>query len=151
MLLVVVMHRKSLVTVFDATSQQELPRAFLVSLCASFVNNRLPKKLWERNIFSRVCPLLCSKEEGRSHLANTSDALDLTIHWPPCAPVMPPSPVQRPPLALPTPAQLTLPTCSNEVHTVAKRVVGTLLECFHVIFNYHFPKCSNHLNLVRLW
>ena len=64
MLSVVVMHRKSLVTVFDATSQQELPRAFLVSLCASFVNYRPPKKLWERNVFSRVCPLLCPQGGG---------------------------------------------------------------------------------------
>ena len=51
---------------------------------------------------------------------------------------------------LPCPSSLPQ-TCSNEAHTVAKRVVGILLECVHVIFNYHFPKCSNHLNLDLLW
>ena len=41
---------------------------------------RLPRKLWEGNVFSHVCLSFCLR--GGSHVTITHDALDLTVQEP---------------------------------------------------------------------
>ena len=130
-------------------------RCILLSLfCLGFHFYRPPTKLPESNVFTRVC---------------------LSVHggggpmWP--LPMMHWSSLYRPPLPCPGPLSasdifwLSLVVSSNlftwgtapnwywhlvatEVHSVGKRAIRILLECFLVIvtFGNYGPICSNSIN-----
>ena len=104
---------------------------------------RPPTKLWEGNVYIRVCTSVILSTWGRgSHMTITHyNVLDLNIQEPPGPNPyldMDPKTTLTVPLRTPSPEIFNL--VHNETRTVGKQAVDILLECFSVVFSVFCAK-----------